>query len=581
MVYLLKMLLCSAVLLGYYWVALRNERFHQWNRMYLLSAVILSLVVPFLEIPILPAAQVPMKEIVQRSLLTPTSQPEIVTASAAHATNGTAFNGNELLLAFYLAVGGVLFLKISQSVFQIIRLRHRYPAVNQGNFLLIETDLTSAPFSFFKWLFWRNDITSDQSELQSILNHELTHIHEGHSYDKLFMETIVALCWFNPFFWLIRHELTLIHEYHADQAAIKNGNTEAFSRMILSIHFDGGNPRPSHSLFSSSLEKRLKMISNRNISNKAFLRKAFAFPITTLLIFSLGVTQQKANAQKQEKKDTLNRSYDNKKIVAYHYDAPKSQVTLTLQDSSKVNMSFNEAKQKGYYPNRKTDAASINKGYSSYMKKIRLTDLPSEDQQPHYLIAKTQSGECIKFGVMKGKEVAFDDIITLITMQPTDKNIKLKAGEPSGLTAIETSFSELKAGTKAKQVLYMVDGKKVAPEMISSIKPQQLKITITYTAAEVLNKYGANGYNVAIDVRTEKKQQQTGMTNSYLKSVGQFYNNFDDYEFRVNGKPAEKATALGIASNLIRSTNVLAPVHAAEKYGADSKSGIVEIETWQ
>src|SRR5215218_2326487 len=50
--YLLKMLICSAILFGYYRLALYNERFHQWNRFYLLAAMVLSVIVPFFSIPI-------------------------------------------------------------------------------------------------------------------------------------------------------------------------------------------------------------------------------------------------------------------------------------------------------------------------------------------------------------------------------------------------------------------------------------------------------------------------------------------------------------------------------------------------
>ena len=47
--YLLKMLVCSGVLFAYYHLALRNKIFHQWNRFYLLSAIVISLGVPCLQ----------------------------------------------------------------------------------------------------------------------------------------------------------------------------------------------------------------------------------------------------------------------------------------------------------------------------------------------------------------------------------------------------------------------------------------------------------------------------------------------------------------------------------------------------
>src|SRR5882757_8541891 len=49
--YLFKMLLCSGILYAYYYVALRNNRFHQWNRYYLLLATLLSLILPLLQLP--------------------------------------------------------------------------------------------------------------------------------------------------------------------------------------------------------------------------------------------------------------------------------------------------------------------------------------------------------------------------------------------------------------------------------------------------------------------------------------------------------------------------------------------------
>ncbi len=52
-IYLLKMLTCSAILYGYYRLALFNERFHQWNRFYILAAFILSIIVPFISVPVL------------------------------------------------------------------------------------------------------------------------------------------------------------------------------------------------------------------------------------------------------------------------------------------------------------------------------------------------------------------------------------------------------------------------------------------------------------------------------------------------------------------------------------------------
>ncbi|MGB4846009.1 MAG: hypothetical protein WBP16_16200, partial [Ferruginibacter sp.] len=48
--YILKVIICSCILFGYYWLFLRNKIFHQYNRFYLLSTMGLSLLLPLLKI---------------------------------------------------------------------------------------------------------------------------------------------------------------------------------------------------------------------------------------------------------------------------------------------------------------------------------------------------------------------------------------------------------------------------------------------------------------------------------------------------------------------------------------------------
>ena len=48
--YLLKVMICSGILFGYYWLLLRNKIFHRYNRFYLLAAVVLSLLPPLVQI---------------------------------------------------------------------------------------------------------------------------------------------------------------------------------------------------------------------------------------------------------------------------------------------------------------------------------------------------------------------------------------------------------------------------------------------------------------------------------------------------------------------------------------------------
>ena len=48
--YLVKVIICSAVLMLYYNIALRNNRFHYYNRFYLLFTFLLSTMLPLLHL---------------------------------------------------------------------------------------------------------------------------------------------------------------------------------------------------------------------------------------------------------------------------------------------------------------------------------------------------------------------------------------------------------------------------------------------------------------------------------------------------------------------------------------------------
>src|SRR5687767_4194608 len=57
LLYLGKVMLCSGILLGYYWFFLRNKRFHHYNRFYLQVTLLVSVALPFLRIPVLNQSQ--------------------------------------------------------------------------------------------------------------------------------------------------------------------------------------------------------------------------------------------------------------------------------------------------------------------------------------------------------------------------------------------------------------------------------------------------------------------------------------------------------------------------------------------
>ena len=52
LVVLSQVMVVSGILYGYYHVMLRNKKFHQYNRFYLLASFVISVTIPFIDIPV-------------------------------------------------------------------------------------------------------------------------------------------------------------------------------------------------------------------------------------------------------------------------------------------------------------------------------------------------------------------------------------------------------------------------------------------------------------------------------------------------------------------------------------------------
>ena len=194
LMYLLKMFICSAVLYGYYRVALYNERFHQWNRFYLMVAMMLPVVVPFISIPV--AANANDSSLVKVIAFMPWNADVSIPANER-------FTWQDVVLLSAAFVSAVFFVKIIINIVGIMIAYKSNPVSSlQHNVQLIITKLSQAPFSFFNLLFWRHDIDPATANGQRMLNHELTHIREYHSIDKLFTSLLLCVFWMNPFFGL-------------------------------------------------------------------------------------------------------------------------------------------------------------------------------------------------------------------------------------------------------------------------------------------------------------------------------------------------------------------------------------------
>ena len=113
--YLLQVIVASGILYGYYHLALRNKRFHQYNRFYLLAALVISILVPFLNIPVYFTSKA-----TDSSFLLQTLTSISYTGPETIITNGTAspipkanwFTWQNLTYLFYIVMAAIVLIRV-------------------------------------------------------------------------------------------------------------------------------------------------------------------------------------------------------------------------------------------------------------------------------------------------------------------------------------------------------------------------------------------------------------------------------------------------------------------------------------
>ena len=280
-VFIIKAFIASSIMTCYYWFFLRNTKLHTFNRFYLLLTLIVSIVIPFVSIE-LPANTVLYNNTVFKNLL--------ATPDANATSTGLTVGG--ILFGLALMVTSILLIASLLKVLWIYRIKRSHTTVKMNGYDFIETELKEAPFTFLNNLFWRKGLPAGKNETEKILQHELTHIKQKHTYDKLCSQIIACVFWMNPFYWIIKKELTVIHEFIADSNTIEDGDVATFAHMLLQSHNEGRYLNPSNQFFQSPIKRRIVMLTKFESPSYSFLRRSMVVPVILCTVLGIACSKQ-------------------------------------------------------------------------------------------------------------------------------------------------------------------------------------------------------------------------------------------------------------------------------------------------
>ena len=276
-VYILKTSVCLAMFYLFYRLLLSKETFHRFNRVALLGVLVLSCLIPMIEVTTHEASgflvleeMILMAEVEPAGVLDETSNP---------------FPWRALMLLVYMA--GILFFVIRHlwSLGRMLRLLRvsRKEDLGDGITLFVHDDKEVAPFS------WMKNIAVSETDLaesrEAVLMHERAHIHNRHSWDLLLGEVCVFFQWFNPAAWLLKQELQTIHEYEADEWVIENGiDAKTYQLLIIKKAVGARLYSIANSFNHSSLKKRITMMIKKKSNPWARLKYAYVLPLAAVAV---------------------------------------------------------------------------------------------------------------------------------------------------------------------------------------------------------------------------------------------------------------------------------------------------------
>jgi TonB-dependent SusC/RagA subfamily outer membrane receptor len=598
------MMLVSGVLLGYYWFSLRNTRFHHYNRFYLVGVVLLSLFLPLLDLNWF-AVSAPQTPQVQQVIAFINQPSQVVEQS---------MTWDRILFITLLLVSVALLFIFLHGIYKVLQLKSKSKTTVTEHFDFVETTLNEAPFSFFRNLFWRNDLSLTDETGQRILKHELTHIQQLHSIDKVFVSVAAYIFWMNPVFWLIRRELEVVHEFIADEKAIAEEDASLLAAMLLKAHYPSSILSVGQSFFYSSIKRRIIMLTSSKKVSYSYARRILVLPVAIAIVALLSFTikdQFNQNEQTQLAKESIAQSQLDT-IPAKYRDAKTGKIKGSFQIDIDGDIAiFKDVKTKKKLfevplselgGNKPADQIELMKAYAL------ASGLPMDKSSEFIFIADSSAdGKQIKEEkkfifitdgnatldtvllkkegfpippippvppiapatpviIINGKEISLADFKNI---DPSSiKTIDIREGQQGAknsttkIVRVDASGSKVEPG---KQVLTItIDSTNYKGQVIIKTSDDPIVAMAEKDPRTItINAEDEKGKKVYTIVRTEKNATELPKDVLYI----------------MDGKEISEKDMKNLSPNMIQSINVLKGESAKALYGEKGKNGVIEIKT--
>lgn len=285
--YLLEVLFCSGMLLAFYRLLLVRKVSFAACRRYLVAAVLLSVAIPALDIPLYPARTVvyPLP-LITAAAESPSAEPgememtavmPLLEAPVAGQATDWVHVARVAIFVLYMLTAALSLGVLAVRIVGIRRLRRRSRLTGCGDYAIAENPRVVTPFSFLRTVFLGDGYEGRRREI--VVCHEASHIRHRHSAERIALELVRSIFWFNPFVWIAGRWLSEVQEWEADRDVLDAGYDLTEYRTIIFRQLFGYNPDIACGLNHSLTKNRFAMMTQFTKRRFAFARIGAAIPV--------------------------------------------------------------------------------------------------------------------------------------------------------------------------------------------------------------------------------------------------------------------------------------------------------------
>ncbi|MEZ5009112.1 MAG: M56 family metallopeptidase [Chitinophagales bacterium] len=303
--YIIESSICLTVCYGFYHLLLQKENTLLFNRIYLLGTVLLSIIIPFITIPIVLPDFINLASENSSKMVNTTvvAQPVITEGLPIQHTTKTI---SEWLFLAFTFITAIFFIRFVINVAHILYNSRKGEKVRYNNAKLVLSTSNISPHTFFKFIFLNKEDYETGVINDEVLQHEKAHCDQLHTIDILFIELVKVFFWWHPMVWMYKRSIQLNHEYMADKAVLQHINIIDYQKAILGILEKNQSLALVSHFNYYSIKKRFIMMTKMKTNNKSQLWRIWLFLPVMIGMFALTVdlnAQENGGEKEKVKKE--------------------------------------------------------------------------------------------------------------------------------------------------------------------------------------------------------------------------------------------------------------------------------------